>query len=174
MVDQILKYFARVNPDFAYYIWKPWLGWELFLNNGIAFSLPFPNWLIILITPVLLLLLIAWAKEKKRSSVFYFGISLIVAGAISNFADRVLWGATIDYLRVLTGVINLADVGIVVGAMVTVFSLSSEEERVGRGLFGGLNNQHMSHLSKLSLTRPLPNPPLCEGEGKNKTKNRHL
>ncbi|MEK7064827.1 MAG: signal peptidase II [Patescibacteria group bacterium] len=114
--DQILKYLARVNPDFAYYIWKPWLGWELFLNKGIAFSLPFPNWLIILITPVLLLLLIAWAKEKQRSKMFYFGVSLIVAGAVSNFVDRVLWGATIDYLRVLTGVINLGDVGIVVGA----------------------------------------------------------
>jgi len=116
LVDQVLKYLARVNPDFAYYIWKPWLGWELFLNNGIAFSLPFPNWLIILITPVLLLLLVAWAKEKKRNKLFYFGISLIVAGAVSNFVDRVLWGATIDYLRILTGVINLADVGIVIGA----------------------------------------------------------
>jgi len=48
LVDQVLKYLARVNPDFAYYIWKPWLGWELFLNNGIAFSLPFPNILVIL------------------------------------------------------------------------------------------------------------------------------
>lgn len=124
--DQILKYFARVNPDFAYYIWKPWLGWELFLNSGIAFSLPFPNWLIILITPVLLLLLIAWAKEKKRNKLFYFGVALIISGAVSNFVDRVLWGATIDYLRVLTGVINLADVGIVVGAGVVIFSLSSE------------------------------------------------
>jgi len=114
--DQILKYLARINPDFTYYMWKPWLGWELFLNNGIAFSLPFPNLLIILITPVLLLLLIAWARDKKRSQLFYFGVSLIVAGAVSNFVDRVLWGATIDYLRVLTGVINLADVGIVVGA----------------------------------------------------------
>lgn len=125
LADQILKYFARVNPDFAYYIWKPWLGWELFLNSGIAFSLPFPNWLIILITPVLLLLLIAWAKEpfgdaqgkKKRNKLFYFGVALIVSGAVSNFVDRVLWGATIDYLRVLTGVVNLADVWIVVGAI---------------------------------------------------------
>lgn len=119
-VDQILKYLARVNPDFTYYIWKPWIGWELFLNDGIAFSLPFPNWLIILITPILILFLIAWAKDKPRHKIFYFGIALIITGAISNFVDRVLWGATIDYLRVLTGVINLADVGIVVGAVMIV------------------------------------------------------
>ncbi len=127
-LDQILKYLARVNPDFAYYIWKPWLGWELFLNKGIAFSLPFPNWLIILLTPVLLLLLFAWSREKKRGSWFQFGVCLIITGSVSNFVDRVLWGATIDYLRVLTGVINLADVGIVVGAVAVIFSLSSERE----------------------------------------------
>jgi lipoprotein signal peptidase len=126
--DQILKHFARVNPDFAYYIWKPWLGWELFLNDGIAFSLPFPNWLIILITPILLLLLIAWAKEKKRNKLFYFGVALIISGAVSNFVDRVLWGATIDYLRVLTGVINLADVGIVVGALLVVWKAKTLAE----------------------------------------------
>lgn len=128
LADQIFKYFARVNQDFSYYIWRPWLGWELFLNDGIAFSLPFPDWLIILITPVLLLLLIAWSKEpfgsaqgkKKRNKLFYFGVALIISGAVSNFVDRVLWGATIDYLRVLTGVINLADVGIVVGVAMLV------------------------------------------------------
>jgi signal peptidase II len=117
LADQILKYFARANPNFSYYIWKPWLGWELFLNKGIAFSLPFPNWLMILLTPILLLLLIAWTREKPRNKIFYFGVALIVSGAISNFIDRVLWGATIDYLRVLTGVINLADCGIVVGVI---------------------------------------------------------
>lgn len=138
LVDQILKYFARVNPNFSYDIWKPWLEWELFLNKGIAFSLPFPNWLIILITPVLLLLLFAWSREpldfprlrsgqvvqgkKKRGWWFQFGVCLIIVGAISNFVDRVLWGATIDYLRVLTGVINLADVGIVVGAIILIFN----------------------------------------------------
>lgn len=124
LADQVLKYFARTSPDFTYYIWKPWLGWELFLNNGIAFSLPFPNWLIILITPVLLLLLFMWVRgpfdgaqgKKKRGMWFQFGVCLVVTGAISNFVDRVLWGATVDYLRVLTGVINLADVVIVVGA----------------------------------------------------------
>jgi lipoprotein signal peptidase len=50
------------------------------------------------------------------------GIGLIVAGAISNFVDRVLWGATIDYLRVLTGVINLADCVIVVGVVLPLLS----------------------------------------------------
>ena len=125
LADQVLKYFARTNPDLTYYIWKPWLGWELFLNKGISFSLPFPNWLIILLTPVLLLLLFAWSREKKCGRWFQFGVCLIITGAISNFVDRILWGATIDYLRVLTGVINLGDVGIVVGAVGLVVNRKS-------------------------------------------------
>jgi len=125
LLDQVLKYFARVNSEFSFYIWKKYLGWEYFENSGVAFSLPFPNWLIIIITPIILLGLLYFLTKKKRpfgvssgrvQSIFYLGIFLIFAGAISNFVDRVLFCVTIDYLRVLTGVINLADVMIVVGA----------------------------------------------------------
>lgn len=126
LADQVLKYFARANPDFTHYIWRPWLGWELFLNKGIAFSLPFPNWLIILVTPALLLLLFVWDREKKRGWLFQFGVCLIISGAVSNFVDRVLCGATIDYLRVLTGVVNLADMLIVVGACLVIFDKNNK------------------------------------------------
>ncbi len=125
LLDQILKYIARGNTEFSFYVWKKYLGWEYFENSGIAFSLPFPNWLIIILTPIILLGLFYFVTKKKRpfgtssgrvQPIFYFGIFLIFAGAISNFIDRVLFGITIDYLRILTSVINLADVMIVVGA----------------------------------------------------------
>ena len=115
-LDQILKYIARGNTEFSFYVWKKYLGWEYFENSGIAFSLPFPNWLIIILTPTILFGLFYFVTRKKRQTIFYFGIFLIFAGAISNFIDRVLFGITIDYLRILTSVINLADVMIVVGA----------------------------------------------------------
>jgi signal peptidase II len=122
LVDQVLKYFARTNPDFTSYLWKPWLGWEYFPNNGIAFSLPFPNTLLIILTPLIILaLFIFLTKQKTPSSYFIFGIILIIGGAVSNLIDRILFTATIDYLRILTGVINLADVMIVVGAGLLVW-----------------------------------------------------
>jgi len=48
-----------------------------------------------------------------------------------------------------------------------MFNFPSPPQRRGRGrgLAGGLENKQQSHLSKIDLTRPLPNPPLCEGEG---------
>lgn len=116
LLDQVLKYLARTNSDFTFYLWKPILGWEYFANPGIAFSIPIPNWLIILITPIILILFIGLIlKSKKKTKIFYFSLFLIIAGAISNFIDRILFSATIDYLRILTGIINLADVMIVVG-----------------------------------------------------------
>ncbi|MEK7679603.1 MAG: signal peptidase II, partial [Deltaproteobacteria bacterium] len=69
LFDQLLKYFARTNPDFNYYLWQPWLGWEYYANTGIAFSLPFPNWLIIILTPIIILGLFIWfAKNLKPTN----------------------------------------------------------------------------------------------------------
>lgn len=120
-LDQALKYFSRLYPDFAYYVFKPWLGWEHMANRGIAFSLPFSNIALIILTPAILLGLAYFVLRKKRSGIFYFAFFLIIAGAISNFIDRIMCGATIDYLRLLTSVINLGDVMIVAGAGMLVF-----------------------------------------------------
>ena len=124
LLDQSLKYAARTNPAQAFYIIKPWLGWEHFENPGIAFSLPLPNALLIILTPVILLLLIAFLTRQKHA-VPAFGLILILAGALSNFLDRFLFGATIDYIRVATGVFNVADVLIVVGGLLSIIGKNS-------------------------------------------------
>lgn len=126
LIDQLLKYFARANPDLTYYLWRPWLGWEYYANTGIAFSLPFPNWLIIILTPFIILGLIIWYIKTYKLQVTSYralAISLIIFGALSNFIDRIFFGATIDYLRILTGVINLADV-MIAGGVLLIFIYS--------------------------------------------------
>ena len=149
LVDQVLKWAARSNPDFEYYIIGKWLGWEYMANPGIAFSLPFPNWLLVLITPLIIFGLIVWATKvfHKKSSIslrqaqgrlYLLSLILIIFGALSNFIDRVLFAATIDYLRVLTGVINLADVMIVAGAgMLVVEGWGTKRQNGGKRLFFG-------------------------------------
>ena len=129
--DQLLKYLARTNKDFNFYFYKNWIGWEYLANNGIAFSLPVPNWLLIIITPFILLFL-GWllTREKKNKHYIYLGIFLIISGAVSNFIDRVVYGVTIDYIRIFTSVINLADVFIVVGAGVWLWASFSADEKV--------------------------------------------
>lgn len=123
LFDQILKYFARLNPDFTYYLWKPRLGWEYYTNTGIAFSLPFPNTILIIITPLIILGLIIFLLNKKtKTNLFCLGTYLILAGAISNLMDRLLFSATIDYLRLITSVINLADILVVGGAALLILN----------------------------------------------------
>jgi len=150
VVDQVLKYFARTNSEFVYYLWKPWIGWEYFGNSGVAFSLPLPNLLAVIFTPVILLGLIVWmvklsafsfqlaGKTEEQTTICklkavsckLLAISLIIAGAISNYVDRVLFAVTIDYIRIFTGVFNLADVMILGGVIMLIVS-NKEIKKLG-------------------------------------------
>lgn len=121
--DQLLKYLARTHQTFSYYLGTKWLGWEYFANTGVAFSIPLPSLITTLITPVIIVILfIAWYRNRNKQGLFHFGIALIIFGAISNFTDRLFFGATIDYLRILTGVINLADIMIVSGGLLLIIN----------------------------------------------------
>jgi signal peptidase II len=56
------------------------------------------------------------------------GLSLIVAGGASNWLDRVIRGSVIDFLNVgvgslRTGVFNVADVAIMLGAAITLVAV---------------------------------------------------
>lgn len=121
LVDQYLKFVARTNQSLDWYIVEPWLGWEYYANPGIAFSIPVPNALLILVTPLILIGLLVFWEKKKRPARLTMALLLIVAGAISNLIDRILFDATIDYLRLGTSVINLADVAILWGAVLVLF-----------------------------------------------------
>lgn len=123
--DQLFKYFAKANPNFSLYVWKSWIGWEYFANTGVAFSLPVPNWLVVIVTPMILGGLVYWFIKSYYHiphAKYHISLALVIAGAISNYIDRLFFGATIDYLRIFTGVINLADVMIVGGVGILVFA----------------------------------------------------
>lgn len=125
-IDQLAKKLALGAPTFSSYLAQPYLGWELFLNPGIAFGLPIPNWLIVLFTPFVLLTLALWLAKKyqepKTAPITYYSLSFIVFGALSNYIDRVLTAYTVDYIRVLYSVINLADIGIALGVFLFLLS----------------------------------------------------
>ncbi|KKP59502.1 MAG: Lipoprotein signal peptidase [Candidatus Magasanikbacteria bacterium GW2011_GWC2_34_16] len=121
LLDQSLKWQALHNWNTSHLINK-YFGWQPFLNSGIAFGIPLPSWLIILITiPIIFLLIYLLIKNKN---IFYtVAYLLIILGAISNLADRLLYNNTVDYLQILTGVINLGDVMIVFGFVIYICNL---------------------------------------------------
>lgn len=110
---------------YAVYISNPshkWFGWFPFHNPGIAFGLPVPNWLQILLTiPVLILIVVFFIKNissKEPKFLKTLAFTLIFAGALSNLIDRVLYSFTVDYWLIVTSIINLADVLVVVGFLI--------------------------------------------------------
>ncbi|MBT3817249.1 MAG: signal peptidase II [Candidatus Magasanikbacteria bacterium] len=116
ILDQISKYIARTYPDATFYLVKPWIGWEYFKNDGIAFGIPIPQIFLLLVTPIILIFFIHSLKKRKKSIHCLYGMGAVVAGAISNFIDRLLFHTTIDYIRVGTSILNIADIMIVLGA----------------------------------------------------------
>lgn len=128
-VDQGLKWYARTYPTFSWYVIDPWVGWEYLENPGIAFGIPIPNPVLIVITPIIFLALTAWFLHKKEKSLLeLWAFILITAGAVSNFIDRAIFEVTLDYLRFITSVMNLADVYIVLGALLLIMGQRREEE----------------------------------------------
>lgn len=114
--DQFLKFLSQNVFTHNYLLFKV-IGWNPFLNTGIAFSLPVStNIAIALSIPILFLILyflyLDYKKEKTRA---FFGLTLLFFGALSNLLDRIIYDATRDYWLLGTGVINLADIMIVLG-----------------------------------------------------------
>ncbi|MEK7623572.1 MAG: signal peptidase II [Patescibacteria group bacterium] len=115
-LDQYLKYQIRLSPAHSAYIWKPFIGWEYFANRGVAFGLPVSALFVAAVTPVIIGVLVWWLwKLPQKNQMAKIALLLIINGALSNYLDRIVFGFTIDYLRVFTGVINVADAMIAVG-----------------------------------------------------------
>jgi lipoprotein signal peptidase len=115
VIDRLLKSYAlRFGENGA----TGPVAFTLFRNTGIAFSIPVPEnvfWPVAV--AVFSLLVFAFANAARKSAVAAAPVFVILLGAASNLADRVLYGATIDYLLFFgRSAVNLAD-GMIVGGV---------------------------------------------------------
>jgi signal peptidase II len=114
--DQITKQVAENFLVNEAIVFTDWFRFLLTYNKGIAFSLPFPQWGLIIITIGFL-----WFFSQKIWPDFqttwqrWAGV-LVMAGAIGNLIDRVLYGAVIDFVSLWSfPIFNVADICISVG-----------------------------------------------------------
>lgn len=119
-LDQFLKWQTVLYPSFTFYLYKDRIGWEFFKNYGVAFGIPIPNFAVIFLTPPILLGIILFLIKSfhNGNAPLSLALLLIIAGTISNYIDRVLYGYTIDYFRIFTSIINLGDLLISIGAII--------------------------------------------------------
>lgn len=120
-IDGVLKYFALTSfPPENDPTLSPIIALTLHKNPGITFDLPIPLLVVVPVTVMILFWLIRQARTLARTQPHVaLGITAVIIGATDNLIDRVINGFTTDYLMVFkTSVINLADVIIVLGAII--------------------------------------------------------
>ncbi|HLD60565.1 MAG TPA: signal peptidase II [Patescibacteria group bacterium] len=135
--DQFLKWQALHGWQVPK-VWRGVVGWQPFLNPGVAFGIPIPNFLVLLFTvPIIAILIFLLQQQLSRlappsgtKAGTFTALLLVLTGAVSNLIDRFTFAHTIDYILVFTAVINLADVLIVVGFVVYLISLRNERQEV--------------------------------------------
>lgn len=112
------------------------LGWEPFMNKGIAFGINLPLYATLILSLIImtvvgyLFYLNFRLKNGGMRSVQGAGLVLILTGSVSNLADRLLYGNTIDYVRIFTGIINIADCLIVAGFVLYFWTLKQLQKNV--------------------------------------------
>ncbi|MCB0476068.1 MAG: signal peptidase II [Flavobacteriaceae bacterium] len=79
--------------------------------------------------PVILLIGLLWylLNAKSLTKTQIIALSLVLAGGISNIYDRLLFGKVVDFMimgfqQLKTGVFNIADVSIMTGLFLLIFS----------------------------------------------------
>ena len=104
-----------------------------FLGLGADLPVTWRMALFTVITGAILLGTAATAARLRLRGWPLVGVSLLVAGGASNWIDRVLRGSVVDFLNVgvgplRTGVFNVADMAIMLGAAFLVFATMSRHE----------------------------------------------
>jgi len=118
-IDQLVKFlvfrYTGIFPETIIILYK---------NFDFAFSLKFPLIVTYSIYIIALLALIWFIKKRFRflNQVEQVGVVLVMSGGLANFFERIVLGYVRDFLALPGGgIINLADVYIVLGLLMLLF-----------------------------------------------------
>jgi len=121
--DQLIKLVAAFFPSGFIPTPLSWLNLSTSVNRGVAFSLPFPRILLIVLSfGIMGLALWWWRGQEKHTTSAAVGLGLFFGGALSNLFDRVFRHGVIDYLNIGVGSFNLADGAVILGILLLLLS----------------------------------------------------
>lgn len=124
VLDQGIKYVIRNDVGLAPYesIGDGIIKLTYYKNTGIAFGIPFPGEILVLVVGVVLFFLLYYYRNRIAQPRIGIPVALTIGGAIGNVLDRLELGYVLDYVSILIfPVFNLADVAIVIGICAIVF-----------------------------------------------------
>jgi signal peptidase II len=127
--DQFTKFFITQNLLLSQSvpITKGVLYFTVVHNRGAAFGIlknQVPLFILTAVISIVLIYLNLKRNKKKELSFYNFSLSLILAGALGNLADRIRLGYVIDFIDLrIWPVFNLADAAITIGAILLGYSI---------------------------------------------------
>ncbi len=141
-LDQYTKYLAteHLMERLGGYSWFNGFFRLIYAENEGAFlslgseTTGWLKYLGLYIFPVVLLLGLFWylLKNQSLSKTQILALSLVLGGGISNIFDRLVFGKVVDFMimgfeKLKTGVFNIADVAIMAGLFLLIFSRKPKE-----------------------------------------------
>ena len=132
LLDRIFKYIVETKlPNEELFIVPKLFSIMLHQNQGMAFGINIPMWLIVT-AGVIMLIALAFASAysiKIKRLDWHYSLELIFVGGLSNLFDRISYGYTIDYLHLYPySFFNFADLMIIIGCgLVIYFNFRSKD-----------------------------------------------
>ncbi|MFH1284717.1 MAG: signal peptidase II [Candidatus Peregrinibacteria bacterium] len=123
ILDQLVKYFAAANFRIPYALIKDFFEFRYAENTGIAFGIPLPSVLMMILTALVLVFTAYFAVKElnMKSALARFAVILILAGGLGNMIDRVFRGYVIDFIGIWKYPnFNIADIYITVGVLLII------------------------------------------------------
>lgn len=124
LLDRICKWLAVTQWSQEQISILPGVDALLLLNPGIAFSIPLTGRFAVALTAIIMaiVLLECVIAIRKRDAFAFLALAAVMLGALSNAADRVLYGGVVDYLRIgPLPVFNIADLLVLAGMLALLF-----------------------------------------------------
>lgn len=136
VMDQLIKILlskAMMLNDTVVII-KDFFSITLVHNTGAAFSILSGNLFLLILIGLITVICISYYinKENNINKLYIIIYSLLFGGILGNLIDRIIHGYVIDYLSFKFGkyyfpVFNLADIFIVISAILIILSSIKEE-----------------------------------------------
>lgn len=122
-IDQFTKSLAVKHLDTPKSLIGDFFMLEYAENEGMAFGIQVPPFLILTLS-ILLLALIIYLALRELNLNFWLTrmcVALVIGGALGNIIDRVVNGYVVDFIKIWKWPnFNFADIFIVVGILLTV------------------------------------------------------
>ena len=122
----ILNKFSNKSPGYSEDIIGDFFCLTYVHNEGGAFGIKLimSPWAVLISTIFVFILLTYYTLKKEESSLFKYGLALILGGAAGNLIDRFRFGYVIDFLDFkVWPVFNIADIAITVGVGLVICHL---------------------------------------------------